>query len=563
MARPVGSDNARLGNRDRGRVQAALSILHPICFALYPVLALLSVNVQQVRPSDAYRSGTLAIIGAAVVLLCFRLLLSDWRKAGALTSFFVVLFFSYGHVYAALKSTSIAGLLIGRRRYMVPIWGLASVVGVWLMLITRRNLRGLTRFLNLVSVASLGLTLVVLVSDLDFPDYISPAVPNQGTAATGKLSWDKSTPPPDIYYIILDAYARADILQVRYGYDNAPFIRYLRSRGFYVADESASNYLLTAPSLASSLNLDYLSGIDARLQPLSPPASFYESIKHSRVRRELEQLGYSTVAVPTGWYATEVVDATYFLTPERAPLDQLRRHGGLNAFEGILLQTSAVLILSDIESVRDNQWIAARLERPFQIQKEIILSAFDRLEEIPDIAGPKFVFVHIISPHKPHFFGPDGEARRSREAFTLAEDRSADAWEQDAPRYTDQLTYVNTRLEGAIDTILDKSERPPIIILQSDHGPGIGFDRERPEAIPLRDRMSILNAYYFPEGCDRALYAAITPINSFRILLNCYFGGSYPIREDVTYFDKLRPDSANVLMTVDEVLRQTPDGSSE
>ena len=50
---------------------------------------------------------------------------------------------------------------------------------------------------------------------------------------------------PDIYYIILDSYARQDVLKEVGGYDNSDFINYLTSKGFYVASESCSKYTHT------------------------------------------------------------------------------------------------------------------------------------------------------------------------------------------------------------------------------------------------------------------------------------------------------------------------------
>jgi hypothetical protein len=47
---------------------------------------------------------------------------------------------------------------------------------------------------------------------------------------------------PDIYYVILDGYARADILDELYGYDNSRFLDYLERHGFFVAETSHSNY---------------------------------------------------------------------------------------------------------------------------------------------------------------------------------------------------------------------------------------------------------------------------------------------------------------------------------
>ena len=47
---------------------------------------------------------------------------------------------------------------------------------------------------------------------------------------------------PDIYYIILDGYVRDDVLKDLFAYDNSGLIEYLRGRGFFVAEQSRSNY---------------------------------------------------------------------------------------------------------------------------------------------------------------------------------------------------------------------------------------------------------------------------------------------------------------------------------
>jgi hypothetical protein len=48
-------------------------------------------------------------------------------------------------------------------------------------------------------------------------------------------------------------------------------------------------------------------------------------------------------------------------------------------------------------------------------------------------------------------------------------------------------------------------------------------------------RMSILNAYYVNEETKKDLYETITPVNSFRIIFNHYFGTNYPLLEDLSY----------------------------
>jgi hypothetical protein len=45
-----------------------------------------------------------------------------------------------------------------------------------------------------------------------------------------------------------------------------------------------------------------------------------------------------------------------------------------------------------------------------------------------------------------------------------------------------------------------------------------------------------LNAYYFPDQNYAALYPAISPVNSFRVIFNQYFGTDLELLEDRNYF---------------------------
>jgi len=97
--------------------------------------------------------------------------------------------------------------------------------------------------------------------------------------------------------------------------------------------------------------------------------------------------------------------------------------------------------------------------------------------------------------------------------------------------YHDEILYLNTRVEQLVEEIKANSKTPPIIIIQGDHGPNHGMTSDRA-------RMSILNAYYLPDGGDELLYPSISPVNTFRVIFNYYFGGEYELLEDVAHFSK-------------------------
>ena len=114
--------------------------------------------------------------------------------------------------------------------------------------------------------------------------------------------------------------------------------------------------------------------------------------------------------------------------------------------------------------------------------------------------------------------------------------RSFHATEEYFAGYSSEIQYLNHRLMQVIDTLLEGSATPPIIIIQGDHGPGNYFDMVELDDTCLKERYSILNAYYFPEQDYDALYPSISPVNSFRVVLNQYFGADFELLDDRSYF---------------------------
>ena len=89
-------------------------------------------------------------------------------------------------------------------------------------------------------------------------------------------------------------------------------------------------------------------------------------------------------------------------------------------------------------------------------------------------------------------------------------------------------------MKETVTTILERSDNS-IIIIQSDTGPDITFSNLT-DAQHKLGRMSIFNAYYFPEQKYDLLHDEITPINSFRVIFDSYFGTNYELLNDEVFF---------------------------
>ena len=101
--------------------------------------------------------------------------------------------------------------------------------------------------------------------------------------------------------------------------------------------------------------------------------------------------------------------------------------------------------------------------------------------------------------------------------------------------YTYQLDYLNQAILNTIDSILGKSKKPFVIIIQGDHGDEKYLDWNEPDAQGVHVRTAILNAIYFSDGDYELLYPSMTPVNTFRVVLNNWFGTQYPLLTDRAY----------------------------
>ena len=500
--------------------------ISPLLIALYAVLALLSNNIDQISGSQAIRSLALSLIGAAALIGVFMVAFKDWHQAAVAAFFTVLLFFTYGHVYGYLKQVQISSIPIGRHRFLIPLWIGLLVLGLYWVNKYLKDPTPLSRVLNLVAGILILVPISTIVIFLLRSRSIQPPSEPQ-SLSNCDLAVPTNDQAPDIYYIILDAYGRADDLWRAYQFDNSDFLDNLRGMGFYVAEWSQSNYSPTHFSVTSSLNMDYLQSLDESIYDGAPfdVGPLWPLLGDNAVRRNLECIGYQVVAFDSGWDALGWRNAdVYISSKSTAFVEALELSGGINAFESMLLQSSAALVLTDAATIMPD-FLEIDTGAPFRNHRLRMLYQLDSLERVvPAIEGPKFVFAHVLVTHKPYVFGPNGEQIELEGQFTFADTSTGTADDREKAEYRDQITFINLRMENVIREILEASETPPIIIVQSDHGSDLGR------------RLNILNAYYLPNGGDEPLYNTISPVNSFRVVFNSYLSGDYEILDDISYY---------------------------
>jgi hypothetical protein len=264
-----------------------------------------------------------------------------------------------------------------------------------------------------------------------------------------------ATPPgaPNMVFVLLDGYPRADKLQSEFGIDNSTFINGLRARDFVVADHSRSNETSTIFTLAQMFNYESANQIASSLSGVAPPSRV--TINDGAFFGDLHRFGYQTVAVSPGFENVALRRADTFIDT-----------GQLNEFEWVTVQVAGLSSLADAL----NPSLAADQDRAR------ILDAFRVAEAQAQRFGAnrKFVFVHIVAPHSPPLFNAAGgplDVTGFSLAYRDVQEIAQYGFTGYVARLQGELQFLDERTLHAVDTIV-KADPGAVVVVFSDHGSG-------------------------------------------------------------------------------------------
>jgi hypothetical protein len=357
----------------------------------------------------------------------------------------------------------------------------------------------LTRMLNPLAAILVG---VGIVSAGQAGAFVTPApLAAPGVAASGT---------PDVYLLLLDGYPRADTLAAEFGFDNEPFLDALRELGFTVADESHSNYPMTALTLASLLNARHLD--DLVPDPASSPAGQYRQISRliseGSMIAEARRLGYVVTSIPSPFTVFGLYGA-----------DEVVNAGALTEFDISMLQQGVlpwVLPGAAGDMVLDQH--RRGIDRTFDIVLETARRASER---------PRLVFGHVMAPHPPTVFAADGSSVDGAGCYPRC--NFWEAGDTTVARTVGQIAHVNERtLETVREILAVAGDRPPVVVVFSDHG-------SRHDVMDKEEAVSNMLMAFTPDG--RPLFESdSSPINVFPRILNRYAGADVRMAAEAEIF---------------------------
>lgn len=492
-----------------------------LSFFSFPVL-LFTAHAQ----NDLVWTGAIPLLIGTVTFgfVCYGvglLFLREPAKAAVLAAITAILTLQYTDIFDPLRTLLPSGPVDPRTLSFIVCPLLVLVALILIRRTSSAKAKKLTNYLAVIGSLLLALGIITTANNFLVNSKVDVSVNNEDLRKEGTKTLKEK---PDVYYLVFDRYTGPIGLSESFGFDNRKFLKSLRDKGFYVADKSFSNYPVTYPSLASSLNAGELEvdgdpGEDAGYLPLQ------KMFRKPEVAAFLKKQDYSFVQVGSWWQNTNKSDYA-----DRNPLTAWEV--GLPFGKKVHVQYLSGTFLTGTLFGSFYQFHGGSNFSQDTKSGEIFLSQMNEVRrQARERSGPKFVFMHTLMPHPPLIFDSDGS-------------RGFPPGLSDSEKFVRQTQFTNRQILALVDELLTANkENPPIIILAADEGeypPGFkkpGFYKRGTDA-DFRRKTNILAAFSFPCRDYDSLYSSITPVNMFRVVFNEYFGTDLELQPDRTRISK-------------------------
>lgn len=504
--------------KDRKEILAA--ILIPLGFTLAPILSLWKTNRDEIFLHELIRP--LLVVIPVVVLVSVILVALLRRKtdgvyrATLLASTFWLLF--WGYAFLRDKAGTLAILvspdaLLYPDKWGLPLWWIVAagvLVGVSFI---RRWLPAITQGLAVMSALLFLMAIPWQGGRIKAPTQATPELPLKPKSSSDKR--------PDIYVIVLDGYARTDVLRTLHECDDSTFLEGLKSRGFQVAAKSQANYVQTALALGSLLRMDYW---PARTNQ-DAVGALLEMTGKCTLQEYMTAHKYRSIAyLSSGPLQIGLLQETRFGEGD-APTR-------FSTLENLLLDTSPLINLPRGENL------------DYANHRQRLRSVLRWLGEPPSGLDPYLVFCHILVPHPPFVFGPNGEERTPPIPYSIGDATGYRGnGEEYGQAYSDQVRWIGPQILKAIDTLRANSTRPTAILLMGDHGSRRYTDWNSAEHTYMPEAFGNLLAVSVPDEL-KARFGTLpdqtTPLPTFRRLLNTVLDEKLPELPSHSYFSTLK-----------------------
>ena len=331
---------------------------------------------------------------------------------------------------------------------------------------------------------------------------------------------------PDIFILLLDAYAGDSLLTADYGIDRRAFRDSLSTMGFMPAERYVSNYSRTFASISSMLNFSRVDQVEREGVANLQHSGFLQSlISDSRSMRYLEAAGYDL-----HWIPAPLFGGRRLPDPDAAvhrfrldPLMGLWTDSDLIATWLLRVWTPGAILAGqgyrpDLSGARDY--------------------ALALLPKLVDDGRPSAAVVHIYATHEPLAYDT-----------SCAVDPSAVAHLGQRLAYAAAVRCLDQAMLATFRLVLARASNRTIIVAVGDHAPSsLHYDESTVplESIPnsvLQARHDAAGFFYVPSRLRNGFAIPRSAVNVMPAVLNAAFNAQIPYEQDVMFYLRPRPFS--------------------
>lgn len=458
----------------------------------------------------------------AVILLCiaiclfiFSKLFHDFAKASVFTFLLSLFCLVFGYLHDSLKQF-LPQSFFAKFTFLIPAIFILFLIAFIVLKKRKKSFVELYLFLNLLFVVLLLSEIPNSVKRYQLDKSVDNLIDFRFNAyndyKTAKALHDSLK--PDIYFLVFDAMASSKSILQNFGRNNYQLDTFLQQQGFYVIQNGRANYNWTIHSLSTTFNMEYL---PPWIAPVMNDGKAYfwgsASILNNSLFRILKREGYTVNSYqPISFDNKDWPGNPYFSSFKKY-------HYSFKTFPGRIY--------------RDVFWNYSKIdvgfikERQFKIisdrnyeKKSYLDTTIALIKKSCSISGKqKFIYGHFMIPHDPYTFDSSGKVKRPEQTIIKRK-------EDDAGAYYNQLVYAANVIKDLVTYIQVNNKKNTVIIVAGDHG------YRSSESEKAGYNFENFNAFYFPDKNYTKLYDSISPVNTFRIVLNKSFGSNLPLLKD-------------------------------
>jgi Sulfatase len=452
------------------------------------------------------------------VLLVYIISKKSWKdekKAALFTFLFCCFCILFGFFHDVVKK-AFPNQFFGRYIFILPLSFVLLITFSFFLRRKRSQFIKAYQYLNLLLVILIAFEVIrTIVLTITYKEG-SLLIDSRFTVYK-QVQHDKKVPDslkPDIFFLIFDCMPSSKSLQIGAGFDNTATDSFLTKKKFYIAKDARSNYNLTVLSVTSTLNMEYIQEDEI----------YKQSGIHMYFRSASSLFENSLI---------KILSAQGYSIHQYQPLSLINNdeRKGEGPFSQMLYMNYFYRTLPG-RLYRDLAWNLTRIQYGFfkkwnqhQYQKKAKSADIDiRLttqfvKKLCSFSNkPKFAYAHFMLPHPPYFFDSTGKLKPFNSSLLNSE-------KTEKNNFLAQVKFTNIIIKDLVNSIQLTNRKNTIIIIAGDHG--VQFNKKEKNLY-----FHNMNAIYFPDGDYKTLYPDLSPVNTFRLILNKYFNSNLPVLKD-------------------------------